>query len=244
MAIQDKSEIVSNAGNRTLQFDNPVTAGSMLVLCAEGWNNGVGGFSIFTPTDSQLNTWHLAIESDPNTNDRTEIYYAYNVTGGASFQVTIAPGIPAGNYYTWSITEVPGALTTDPLDKTSKNTGTSTAPSSGATAAVSQNEEILFAAFSSNGAANPATLTVELLSPAWTEIIEQTNGATNQLGELDRRSITGGGAVTANWTQTNNVAWTAAIATFMMATAPVTQDVATVAAIASGHSYVMLRGTH
>lgn len=208
---------VDNVDTDAATFASTPIAGNLIVVCIEGWRNG--GFDMPTGgvTDNKGNTYTRAVQSalDSFGFQRTAIFYTYNIVSSATHIVTVDP-TGTGNYLSWSATEVAGAMTTDPLDKTQSQTGTTGAISTGTTAALAQAAEIVFAACtinSTNGA-----VTVESVSPSWVQLFDQTDGGNHIIGEVDRRIVAATTAQSCSWTQAGTLAASsAAIATFMEA---------------------------
>src|SRR5437763_658619 len=105
-----------------------------------------------TPSpDSKGNTYSLAADITNVSNVRTVILAAHNVTALVSGD-TITVTHPSASVRALSANEFSGLSPTSALDQTHTATGSSTAPSSGATAATSEAAELLLGAM---GVAGP-----------------------------------------------------------------------------------------
>src|SRR5437867_4112394 len=104
-----------------------------------------------TATDSKGNTYSLAADITNASNVRTVILAAHNVTALVSGD-TITVTHPSASVRALSANEFSGVSPTSALDQTHTATGSSTAPSSGATAGTSEAAELLLGAM---GVAGP-----------------------------------------------------------------------------------------
>ena len=102
-----------------------------------------------TATDSKGNTYSLAADITPS-NVRTVILAAHNVTALVSGD-TITVTHPSASVRALSANEFSGLSPTSALDQTQSATGSSTAPSSGATAATTEAAELLLGAMGVGG---------------------------------------------------------------------------------------------
>src|SRR5437016_7373034 len=104
-----------------------------------------------TAIDSKGNTYSLAADITNASNVRTVILAAHNVTALVSLD-TITVTHPSASVRALSANEFSGLSPTSALDQTHTATGSSTAPSSGATAATTEAAELLLGAM---GVAGP-----------------------------------------------------------------------------------------
>src|SRR5207247_10537427 len=104
-----------------------------------------------TATDSKGNTYSLAADITNASNVRTVILAAHNVTALVSGD-TITVTHPSASVRALSANELSGLSPTSALAQTHAGTGSSTAPSSGATAATTEAAELLLGAM---GVAGP-----------------------------------------------------------------------------------------
>src|SRR5207247_1860578 len=141
--------------------------------------------------DSKGNTYSLAADITNASNVRTVILAAHNVTALVSGD-TITVTHPSASVRALSANEFSGVSPTSALDQTHTATGSSTAPSSGATAGTSEAAELLLGAM---GVAGPISDTFTagtdytaltragpghgFPAPAgWTSIVSTNNGST------------------------------------------------------------------
>src|SRR5947199_1936204 len=103
-----------------------------------------------TATDSKGNTYSLAADITNASNVRTVILAAHNVTALVSGD-TITVTHPSASVRALSANEFSGVSPTSALDQTQTATGSSTAPSSGATAATTEAAELLLGAMGVGG---------------------------------------------------------------------------------------------
>src|SRR5437667_6237509 len=103
-----------------------------------------------TATDSKGNTYSLAADITNASNVRTVILAAHNVTALVSGD-TITVTHPSATVRALSANEFSGLSPTSALDQTQTATGSSTTPSSGATAATTEAAELLLGAMGVGG---------------------------------------------------------------------------------------------
>ncbi len=125
------------SGTTTCTFVGSTTSGNLIVV---GISIEDSTSTVSSVTDSKGNTYQAAtsISAVWNTNRRIQIYYAYNITGGASHTVTVT--ISGGSTRVNAVVnEYSGALASaNPLDVTSSgsagddpNTGSATTTTDG-----------------------------------------------------------------------------------------------------------------
>lgn len=116
------------------------TTGNLLVV-------GIGRSqlaNVSSVVDTAGNTWIQAINNSAYTTNRTDIWYAYNITGNAANIVTVTFAL-ATVYAHVACYEFSGFSTTDPLDATVANvTGSGTSISTG-TVSVAGSEDVIVA---------------------------------------------------------------------------------------------------
>jgi hypothetical protein len=116
------------------------TAGNLNIV-AVGWNDTTS--TVSSISDSQGNTYTLAIGPTTGTGLRQSIYYAPNIRGGSN-TVTVTFN-QAAIWVDVRVLEYSGLSTTSPLDVTAGAAGTGTSASSGAATTTVANE-LIFAA--------------------------------------------------------------------------------------------------
>jgi len=127
----------SSVSTLATTFPGAQTAGNLNVVVV-GWNDATS--NVTGVTDSQGNTYSLAIGPTRGTNLSQSIYYAKNIKSGAN-TVTVTFN-QAAAFVDMRILEYAGLSTTAPLDVTAGAIGNSTAPSSGAATTTSPSELI------------------------------------------------------------------------------------------------------
>lgn len=209
---------VAGGTSSTSTFASPPAVGNLLVVPLFDYN--AVAFADGDATDNYGNEWKLAVLSDANGSARVAVLYCNVLTTGASFAVTINPASAAGWYADWKAIEFndPGSLGWWQVDKTTKATGSSTAPATGSTAATTYADSVVIAAMATNQG-SPVSITVETVSPAWTQEAEWLTSA-RQPGESDSKIITATGAQSCAWTLGASLAWSAAIVVFNSQTTP------------------------
>lgn len=120
------------ASGTSATFDSSVTSGNLIVVAVRKDSTGVCA----TPTDNKSNTYLPSVDRDYHADANLSEFYAYNVTGGSSFQVTCSDAEEI------HIVEYDGIITTDPLDKTAEADGFQITTSS-TTATLSQADELV-----------------------------------------------------------------------------------------------------
>jgi RHS repeat-associated protein len=108
-------------GATSVSFSSAVTTGDLVVVSITVFSQTLASNDI---TDNKGNTYTKAAEAINGT-DHAAIYYAKNVTGSSTFQIS---SVDDG---TIAIHEYSGVATSTALDATSTSTGTSNAPTSG-----------------------------------------------------------------------------------------------------------------
>lgn len=111
--------------NASVTFDSSTTSGNLVVVTVT--KSTATAFAAGDVTDNKGNTFSMVRNQNGNGGtDQGAIFYAYNISGGASHQITY----PGGG--TIAIAEYSGILATeDPLDQENSGSGSSTTPDSG-----------------------------------------------------------------------------------------------------------------
>ena len=209
-----------NAGMASATFGSPVTAGNTVIAVLATYPIVV---SLSAPTDSKSNVYHTAVtktQATITTTYEVGIYYAYNVTGGSSFNVTMSGYTfcccgPSVQQVGITIYEISGLTTTNPLDKTASNgvNNSGTNIPTGTTAATSVANEFLLGA----GNVISSNVTNWTVNSPWTNLILNDSGSNFNLTLLSAQQIVSStGTYSATFTETGllNAGGAAAIATF------------------------------
>lgn len=141
--VQTKSASVNPATTVSVTFDSATASGNLIVLCVGNYYAGVNAGGAWTASDNKGNTWASAGVHDV-TSGKIQIFYAANITGGASHQVTITVA-GAATYTALTAVEYSGAATVSPFDQfaASRTTASQAAYASPATATTAQADELL-----------------------------------------------------------------------------------------------------
>jgi hypothetical protein len=176
----------------SVTFGAAVTAGNLIVVHID-WDNQAR--SIVSVVDNKGNTYKK-INGPTNWNGanyRAELWYTYNVAGGAGFKVTATlTGAPASftQIYTSEYSGIPTSI--DPLDQNAVAANNTAAASSGAKTTTYSNELIYGASIGASGALTTgAGFTTR--SSANQNIIEDKNVAV--IGSFNASFTSAGG----NW---------------------------------------------
>jgi len=102
----------------------------------------------------------------------------------------------AGSYGIACALEVTPKVVTDA--NTCGNASSGTTPTSNASGTTTTAETLVIALFGCT--TSQATITVEVTSPTWTELMEEKNFAAHIPGEADYKIVSSTGSYTANWT--------------------------------------------
>lgn len=215
MPTRDKTTgkvAVAGTNGGAANFPTLPSAGSTIIVMLSGAAATLD-YAAGSVTDNQGNpAYTQAVQSVLNNRGRSAIFYAPNI-GTPSGTFTITVNTTAGTWFgTWTATSFTG-MAAVPIDVVTSGSGTSTTPSSGATATTAQASEVVAAVMQSRFS-TPGTIAVETLSPAWVEEYEELDGTNTECGEGDTRIVSAAAAMTGNWTCSQNQTWTAAIATF------------------------------
>ena len=191
--VQTKSKIVAGASSSiNLSFTSSSTAGNLIIVHLT-WDKQ--SRTVNTVSDAKGNTYHL-IGAETNwsgTTYRSALYYAYNISAGATpLSITATLSGSVTSLYEMYISEYSNVLTTsDPLDQKKITAGSGTTVNSGAVTTTATNELIygvaIGASVTLNGGAG-----FNIRSTDQSNIVEDKTGAT--AGSYSA-SFSGGG----NW---------------------------------------------
>lgn len=134
----NKAGPTGGSASLSVTFSSSTTSGNLIVVAFAWDSNG----TVSSVTDNKSNTYSAAGSVANNTNSSTScmIYYAKNISGGASHQVTVT--ISASTTIRVAVAEYSGADTAAPLDQSAVGTGnTSSMVTSSVT--LSANNELL-----------------------------------------------------------------------------------------------------
>jgi hypothetical protein len=159
-----------------------------------------------TVTDTAGNTYTEAVSQVQTVDDhQVHIFYTKNIAGGAN---AVTARFSAPNNHPWiAVYEYSGLNATAPLDQTAHAQGSSSTPSSGATAATTSSNELAFAA-----AGLPASYTGGASAGTGYALMQQDTATSPAANEAGITSSTG--PVTGAFSLGTAANWTAVVATF------------------------------
>lgn len=208
--VQATGKVVADSvASIALTFSTLPTVGNGLVVLVTGYN---GTYLTTSCSDNRSNTYQRAttLSLGPVS---VAIYSCASVaTSVAPFTVTVAAGTA---YYVATAIEVSGVGSGLVLDQTATaSAGASTSASTGTTPALTAAEELVVSVCSLGNTV--ASLTVDAVSPAWTQEAEELNFSLHAVGESDSRIVTSaiGTTQSCGWTLASSVGWAGTIATF------------------------------
>jgi hypothetical protein len=184
-------------------------AGDLLVAVIRV-RNTVSLATVSGVTDSASNAWSKAAGVTQGTQADMEVWYAPNAAGVTSVTATVTSASALAE----TVFDITGALTSSPLDKTATLSGSSTAASTGTTAATSQASEIAIAGIGWNG--TTATPSGQTTGYATTAIQKSTATGAATGEQAAWQILTAPGTQTYGATLSASAAWTGAIATFKL----------------------------
>jgi RHS repeat-associated protein len=198
--VQSKKD--SATGSVTLT--NPVTTGNFIVVGVTIWNTAIPSNAI---TDSKGNTYTKVGEIiNATTLDHGAIFYAKNVTGGASFAVTSSVG------GTIAAHEYSGITVSGPFDKVASSTGFSTVPNS--TSITTGNDHDLYFGLAWSNTSGDAWSA----AGGYTLRENETDNNSAERIATEDQVISSASTTAALFSLPNNTDWVAMIASFKPAT--------------------------
>lgn len=210
--VQSKA---ANAGGYvtapTLQWNSNTTSGNTIIF-AITYNDDVTGV-VSSITDSQSNTYTKIAGGSSGGDTATELWYAYNITGGTTPTISVTMTVPANSHdFSMNAREMSGFTTTDPFDvKAEGATASGTSHTSATTGTTTQADEYVYGTL---GLATNATFT---LGSGFSDL-SQTNGS-----DIFQASAAEGKTVSSTGTQQATMTTSAAavgyfiVATFKLA---------------------------
>ena len=194
-------------GSVAVVFGTPPAVGNGIVVPVTSWSGGPPTGAV----DNYGNAYTVGPTIIQGGVPRASILYCPKiVASGASFTVTVSGPAP---YWTEMAIEVAGVGSGLILDQSATQGGTSIAASTGATPALTADEVFLVAVLSTQSGQN--FITVESVSPAWTEEWEELP-ASRSPGEADSRIRIGvlGTTQSCSWTLWVSDVYAALVAAF------------------------------
>jgi len=194
-----------------LPFATPPTVGNTIVVLASIFNTNVTSANT-TCTDNRGNPYGQVGFAKNGAVAVAVFACTAPLVTGSPFTVTLHTTIVGSTFWEACALEVTGGVLA--VDQMITQTGTSTTPATGTTAAVTGPDVFVVALHAIN--ANQASITVQTVSPTWLEEVENLNNSATVASESDSRSLTGVGGTTQNcsWTDATLAAYAAAIVAF------------------------------
>ena len=172
--VQETGNQFGNGASASISFAGATVSGNAIVVAVSTYNGAAGGVHASSVTDNKGNTYTRAAAHGPVGANATAIFYAVNIAGGASHQITCAPSDDSSQFFTLAIAEFDQIATASPVDVASNGTGNSTAPS--VNLATTQADTLLVGAISHD--ANSATTRTYTVGSGYTELHNFGNGGT------------------------------------------------------------------
>lgn len=192
----------------TTAFTAATTAGNLIVVAIS--NDSGGTTSVTGVTDNKGNTY-TKIKTVANSS-ALDIYYAANIAGGTGHTISVTWSLAAASNLS-IIAQEYSSMPTAPLDVSVSAIGSTVSPSSGATAATTQADELVVGILSFDA----ATTTVMAGSGYGNLTSIAVTGAHTA---MESKVISATGAQTATFTLAASRAWIAAAVAFKASTAP------------------------
>lgn len=226
--VQTKS--ANSAGYVTtfnMTFDSSTTSGNT-IICAVAYNNDTAG--TLSLSDNKGNSYSQVVSgSQPDT--QAQLYYAANITGGASHQMTAT--MSANSHDIALICREYSGLSTSPLDKSAGGTtAAGTSHTSATTAATTQANELVVAMV---GLTGNATCTA---GAGFGNVVSQNGSDIFDGACLEDKDISSTGTQQATITTSGSVATYFIIASFKEASASSVNGVGSGVYMLSSHTFI------
>lgn len=206
MRVQTTPQVRSTSGPVTVTFTSPPTVGNAIVVVALLWNTGT-----LTCTDNKGHAYSQVVLRANGAAGGAGIFLCNRVVAtGDPFSVTISS--TTGTLFEASAIEVVGALMVDQTTSQAGTTGTfaTTGPTPALTGAN------VFVASVVALFANQTSINVEVVSPSWTQELENYNYSATVAGEADSRTLVGvlGTTQDCDWVYSPSTSYIAVLAVF------------------------------
>ena len=227
--VQAKSGTAKTGASLPVAYPVAQTAGNMNVV-AVMWGDTTS--TVSSVTDSQNNTYVLAVGPTTASGLSSALYYAANIIGGSN-TVTVTFNTTAA-WPNVNVMEYSGLSTSNPLDVTSAGTGAGTTANSGSATTTSASELIV-------GAGNPVTTFTAAGSGFTSRVINSFGGISED------KIVNATGSYNATATMTSG-GWVMQMATFRAQTsgrnpAPMVSGVSPTSGTTAGGTPVTITGT-
>lgn len=176
--VQTKTGTTTNDDVCVITFDSSTTSGNLIVVAVA--SSGLKLTDVCLVTDNKGNTYsvgHAHQENSGSNSSHVWQQYTANITGGASHAVTITLTHAVGENamsIRATIYEISGAATSNVLDRTITNEGTSTTPNAGYVSA-SHDDQILI------GECILDTTATYTTPSGWTELLDSGDSSHNYI---------------------------------------------------------------
>lgn len=190
--VATKWNYTGSSTNTIAQTFNAASTSGNLIVVHLSWDNQ--SRKISTVTDNKGNTYNrINGPTNWHTNYRSELWYAYNITGGgAPIKITAKLNGASTGYFQIYMSEYSGISTIDPLDQHSAAAGHVAAANSGAKTTTVANELIYGVSIGASGSLS-AGGSFSIRSTDNQNIVEDKIGAS--IGSYSTSFTSGGG----NW---------------------------------------------
>lgn len=209
--VQSTGKIrVSNGPSVSGSFASLPAVGSLVLVGVQGY---LSYWQAGDVTDNQGNTYTVAV-AKALSSAHCAIFYTVVTASAGTFTITIDPANTGNTWIVGSAVEYSGtwnsATCLDVAQTSSSGSGTSL--TTGTTLQTSRANELVAAICGIT--INQVSITVESVSPAWTEEHEELSWTNYVPGEFNTRLISVRVAQSCSWTDTVSTPWSGAIATF------------------------------
>lgn len=217
-----------------VSFASLPAAGNFIGVGVSHYDGSTGDTAAGSVSDNQGGTsYSRAVQSPEAGNATASIHYRENISSpSGTFTVTINPAGTSG-YIVGVGVEYSGVATSSSLDKTATNSGSSSTPTSGTTAALAQADELVIACLQVSSTETNSEIDVPATTGYTNRCIEQDSNSYGAMS-TDDKVVAATTAVSASWGNlVGPQPWSACIATFKAAGAG-TQTVNPLGALAKG----------
>jgi RHS repeat-associated protein len=199
--VQSANNTTASGTSVAKAFTSSTAAGNTIVVFVRVSSSTA---DLNTPTDTQGNTYHLAVNTYQATGARRlAIFYAFNITGGPD--TVTATSTTSGTNLQIAMHEYSGILkTADPLDQTVGTAGAGPSNPTSGTVTTTQTNELIFGACTDGVFTYTAGSGFTLRESLFSTTISAT----------EDKIVSSTGTYSASCTQSSATNWIAAIATF------------------------------
>jgi methionine-rich copper-binding protein CopC len=200
----------SSVASVSKAFASPNTAGNLLIVFVRMSTTT----QTVTVSDTAGNSYSQAVSQVQSSDGhQIHLFYAANIQGGAN---SVSAAFSGTNSHPWlAIYEYSGLSATNPLDKTAAAQGSSNAPSSGATAATSSANELVF-----SGVGLPSSTSITVTAGSAYVLAQQDAKSGGSRAATEGAMVSTAGAYTGNFTLSAGTTWSAVVASFSATGSP------------------------